>query len=131
VGRDSIYAIDYAARVANELGADIVKLNVPKFRDPRNQDSPPPYRELYDEWKKLDEDEAYWQAVEKVVASAGKTLVLFCGGSRISDEDLLPKARICMEAGSTGLIFGRNMWLRSFEDGLRITKEIKQILLSS
>jgi class I fructose-bisphosphate aldolase len=29
-GRDSLYAIDYAARVANELGADIVKVNVPK-----------------------------------------------------------------------------------------------------
>jgi class I fructose-bisphosphate aldolase len=130
-GRDSIYAVDYAARVANELGADIVKLNVPKFRDPRNEDSPPPYRELYDKWKRLDEDEAYRQAVEKVVASAGKTMVLFSGGSRISDEDLLLKARICMEAGTTGLIFGRNMWQRPFEEGLRITEEIKQILLSS
>ena len=130
-GRDSIYAVDYAARVANELGADIVKLNVPKFGDPRNEDSPTPYPELYEEWKKLDEDAAYRQAVEKVIASAGKTMVLFSGGSRISDEDLLLKARICMEAGATGLIFGRNMWQRPFEEGLRITKEIKHILLSS
>jgi DhnA family fructose-bisphosphate aldolase class Ia len=130
-GRDSIYAVNYAARVANELGADIVKLNVPKFWDARNEDSPPPYRELYEAWKKLDEDAAYRQTVEKVVASAGKTMVLFSGGSRISDEDLLLKARICVEAGATGLIFGRNMWQRPFEEGLRITDEIKQILLSS
>jgi class I fructose-bisphosphate aldolase len=130
-GRDSIYAVDYAARVANELGADIVKLNVPKFGDPRNEDGPPPYRELYEEWKTLDEDEAYRQTVEKVVASAGKTMVFFSGGSRISDEDLLLKARICMEAGATGLIFGRNMWQCPFEESLRITKEIKKILLSS
>jgi len=94
-GRDSIYAVDYAARLADELGADIVKLNVPKFRDPRNEDSPAPYRKLYQEWKELDENEAYRLAVEKVVASAGKTMVLFSGGSRISDEDLLLKARIC------------------------------------
>jgi class I fructose-bisphosphate aldolase len=127
-GRNSIYAVDYAARLADELGADIVKLNVPKFRDPGNEDSPAPYRKLYEEWKELDEAEAYRRAVDKVVASAGKTMVLFSGGSKISDEDLLQKARICLEAGATGLIFGRNMWQRPFEDGLRITEQVKRIL---
>jgi len=130
-GRDSIYAVDYAARLADELGADIVKLNVPKFRDPGNEDSPAPYRKLYEEWKELDENEAYRRAVDKVVASAGKTMVLFSGGSKISDDDLLLKARICVEAGATGLIFGRNMWQRPFDEGLKITEQVKQILLSS
>jgi class I fructose-bisphosphate aldolase len=130
-GRDSIYAVDYAARVADELGADIVKLNVPKFRDPGNEESPAPYRELYEEWKGLDENEAYQCAVEKVVASAGKTMVLFSGGSRIGDDDLLLKARICIEGGATGLIFGRNMWQRPFQEGLATTQKVKEILLSS
>jgi len=130
-GRDSIYAVDYAARVADEVGADVVKLNVPRFRDPRNEDSPAAYRKLYQEWKELDENEAYRLAVEKVVASAGKTMVLFSGGSRMGDEDLLLKARICMEAGATGLIFGRNMWQRPFQEGLAITQKVKDILLSS
>ena len=130
-GRNSIYAVDYAARLADELGADVVKLNVPKFRDPGNEDSPAPYRKLYEEWKELDENEAYRLAVEKVVASAGKTIVLFSGGSKMGDKDLLLKARICMEAGATGLIFGRNMWQRPFDEGLRITEQVKQILLSS
>lgn len=130
-GRDSIYAVDYAARLANELGADVVKLNVPAFRDPGNEKSPEPYRELYREWKDLGENEAYRRATEKVVASAGRTMVLFSGGSKISDEDLLTKARICVESGATGLIFGRNMWQRPLEDGLRITEEVKEVLLSS
>ncbi len=130
-GRDTIYAVDYAARVANELGADIVKLNVPKFKDSGNESSPVPYKKLYDEWKALDDYRAYKLAVEKIVASAGRTLVLFSGGSKISDDDLLRKARICMEAGATGLIFGRNMWQRPFEEGLRITREIKKILLGN
>jgi len=129
-GRGSIYAVDYAARLADELGADIVKLNVPEFRDPRNDDSPKPYQELYRAWKDLDDHEVYRLAVEKVVASAGKTLVLFSGGSKIGDEDLLTKARICMEAGATGLIFGRNMWQRPFAQGLEITERIKRILLA-
>ena len=130
-GRDSIYAVDYAARLATELGADVVKLNVPAFRDPQNEESPELYRELYGEWKDLDENEAYRRAVEKVTASAGKTLVLFSGGSKVSDEDLLTKARICVESGVTGLIFGRNMWQRPFDEGLEITKRVKEVLLSA
>ncbi|MEJ2208639.1 MAG: fructose-bisphosphate aldolase [Anaerolineae bacterium] len=130
-GRDSIYAVDYAARVATELGADVVKLNVPKFQDPANEDSPEPYRRLYHEWQALDEDQAYRRAVEKVVHSAGSTLALFSGGSRVSDEDLLRKARICMEAGASGFLFGRNMWQRPLQEGLHITKEIKRIMVEA
>lgn len=120
-GRDSLYAVDYAARVADELGADVVKLNVPDFEPEKNQASPKPYNTL-----KLD----YAQAVRKVVESAGKTMVLFSGGSKIGDEDLLEKARICMEAGATGLIFGRNMWQRPYQEGLVLTAKIKEIMRS-
>ena len=123
-GRDSVYAVDYAARVANELGADVVKLNVPKFEHPRNEESPKPYNTFY---KELD----YASAVRKVVESAGKTMVLFSGGSKMGDEDLLEKARICVEQGATGLIFGRNMWQRPFEEGLAITKKVFAILLQA
>ena len=130
-GRDSIYAVDYAARLANELGADVVKLNVPDFKDPKNLDSPQPYQDLYEEWKALDEEEAYRKAVEKVIESAGKTMVLFSGGSKVSDEDLLRKARICMESGATGLIFGRNMWQRPFQEGAEITQRVKEVLLTN
>lgn len=120
-GRDSVYAVDYAARVANELGADVVKLNVPKFESEKNQQAPKPYNTL---------DLDYAQAVRKVVESAGKTMVLFSGGSKIGDEDLLDKARICMEQGATGLIFGRNMWQRPFQEGLALTERIKEIMRS-
>jgi class I fructose-bisphosphate aldolase len=130
-GRDSIFAVDYAARLATELGADVVKLNVPAFQDPRNEESPEPYRKLYQAWQDLEEDEAYRRAVEKVVASAGRTMVLFSGGSKVSDEDLLAKARICVESGATGLIFGRNMWQRPFDEGLEITKRVKDVLLAA
>jgi len=123
-GRDSLYAVDYAARLANELGADVVKLNVPKFDDPRNEESPKPYNTLY---KEMD----YAKAVRKVTVSAGKTLVLFSGGSKISDEDLLNKARICMAQGATGLIFGRNMWQRPMDEALALTATIKEIMRSA
>ncbi len=120
-GRDSLYAVDYAARLACELGADVVKLNVPEF-DEKAAASPKPYNTL---------TPGYREAVERVVKSAGRTLVLFSGGSKLGDGDLLEKARHCMEAGATGLIFGRNMWQRPLPDALRITAELKRIMLET
>ena len=45
-GRDSFYAIDYAARVACELGADVVKINVPKIDPEKDKLSPTPYNTM-------------------------------------------------------------------------------------
>lgn len=116
-GQDSLYAVDYAARMACELGADIVKLNVPKPET--NEKEPKPYNAL-------DLSEA--DAVRKIVKSAGRTLVLISGGSKIGDDDLLHKARIAMDAGVTGLIFGRNLWQRPLDDALKITGRIHDML---
>ena len=118
-GRDSLYAVDYAARVACELGADLVKLNLPEYDEKKAKDLPKPYDQM-----KFTSQEG----LEKVVKSAGRTLVLVSGGSRISDEDLLDKVKASMEAGVTGLIFGRNMWQRKFEDALKLTEKIKRIM---
>ncbi|MGH2405849.1 MAG: class I fructose-bisphosphate aldolase [bacterium] len=121
-GRDSLYAVDYAARVAAELGADVIKINVPRFDQKAKETSPGPYNEMV-----LD----YRAAVEKVVRTAGQSFVLFSGGSRASDADLLEKARLVMEAGATGLIFGRNMWQRPMHEALRLTEEIKRVMASA
>src|SRR5690242_8789478 len=42
-GRYSLYTIDYAARVAEELGADVVVLNSPAINPGRDAESPKPY----------------------------------------------------------------------------------------
>ena len=51
--------------------------------------------------------------LRKVVKSAGRTLVLVSGGSKMGDDDTMHKARLAMETGCVGLIFGRNMWQRN------------------
>jgi len=118
-GRDSFYAVDYAARLAEELGADIVKVNFPKLNPEQDSACPKPYNTL-----KVDEVEAFKQ----VVHSAGRTLVLVSGGSKIGDEDLLNKVRMSFEAGATGLIFGRNMWQRPLKEALALTEKVKKIM---
>lgn len=117
-GQDSLYAVDYAARMACEMGADIVKLNEPKAGE-NLEKQPKPYNTL---------NLSAEAAIAKVVKSAGKTLVLLSGGSKIGDDDLLHKTRIAMDAGVTGLIFGRNLWQRKWDDSLAITARIHDIL---
>jgi class I fructose-bisphosphate aldolase len=68
--------------------------------------------------------------VQKVVKSAGKTLVLFSGGGKMSDDDLVHKAKVCLEQGATGLIFGRNLWQREWKDALAMTKRLKDMMRS-
>jgi fructose-bisphosphate aldolase, class I len=116
-GRESLYAIDYAARVALELGADIVKLNYPVASE-KDKDTPPPYNEMH-----LDADAAF----RKVVESAGRALVLVSGGEKVDDQDLLRKVRSSMDAGATGIIFGRNLWQRPREEALKLTRELHAI----
>ena len=91
-GPNSFYAIDYAARMAMEMGADVVKLNMPKIDPEKDKDAPAPYNEM-----EVDEAEAIRQCVE----SAGRSLVVLSGGSKVDDETVLSHCREIMEAGGS------------------------------
>lgn len=119
-GRDTFYAIDYAARVALELGADVVKVNMPKFDPEKDKLQPKPYSTL-----EISREEA----LRHIVRSAGRAMVIFSGGEKIGDEELLERARMAMDAGATGLIFGRNIWQRPYQDALRLSEQMRNLLL--
>ena len=118
-GIDSLYAIDYAARVACEMGDDVIKLNLPKWDAATADKLPKPYNtlELSDE-----------AGLAKVVKSAGRSLVLVSGGSKMGDDDTIHKAKIAMEAGCVGLIFGRNMWQRKWDDALAMAARMHVLM---
>lgn len=118
-GRDSFYAIDYAARVAAELGADVVKVNVPKFNPEKDKLAPAPYSTQ--QFSPAD-------ALAQIVQSAGKTLVIFSGGEKQEESNVVEKARHGMEAGGTGVIFGRNLWQRPMDEALKLAGEIRTML---
>jgi class I fructose-bisphosphate aldolase len=116
-GKGTLFAQDYAARVAEELGADIVKLHEPTED---NERTPEPYRSLR---------EAAPERIRRVVRSAGKVMVLFSGGVKQDDDArVLEKVRLYMDCGATGVMFGRNMWLRPFEKAVALSREVQQIL---
>ena len=120
-GRNSLYAIDYAARVAAELGADVIKLNVPEIDIIKAVDMPEPYRSMVKEMTQFD-------AIKKVISSAGDVPVIIAGGEKEPDHELINKAKVCIKAGAAGFIFGRNIWQRKFEEAMKITHELKKIL---
>jgi class I fructose-bisphosphate aldolase len=121
-GANSLYAIDYAARMAMEMGAAVVKLNMPKIDPAKDKDAPAPYNEM-----EISQEEA----IRHCVASAGRALVVLSGGSKVDDETVLTNVRDVMEAGGSGVIFGRNVWQREWSEALEIIGQIKESLLSS
>jgi class I fructose-bisphosphate aldolase len=121
-GRDSFYAIDYGARIAMEMGADVVKLNYPKLDPDKDKDSPAPYNEM---------DISQEEAIRHCVESAGRALVVLSGGSKVDDDQLLGQTRAIMEAGGSGVIYGRNVWQREWGAALEIIEQIKETLLDS
>jgi len=115
-GKDSFYAVDYAARTASELGADVVKVNFPQ---PEKRSGVK---------REYDREFESQEAIDAVVRSANRTLVLVSGGTRAGDEAMYDKARQSMEAGATGLIFGRNVWQRKYDESLRFIERLQEIL---
>jgi fructose-bisphosphate aldolase, class I len=105
-----------ASRTASELGADIVKLNFP---DPRATEGVP---------KAYAAETGEQHAVDAVVRSAARTPVLLSGGEKGGDEEVLDKARMAMEAGALGVIFGRNVWQRRHDESLRFVERLRELL---
>jgi class I fructose-bisphosphate aldolase len=115
-GKGTLFATDYAARVALEVGADVVKLHEP-LED--NERSPEPYRS---------NREPLPERLRRVVRSAGRCLVMFSGGVREGDAAFLEKLALYMECGATGLVLGRNMWQRPYPEALALTARVHEIL---
>ena len=99
------------------MGADVVKLHEPAADSDR---TPEPYRSLREDSP---------ARVRRVVRSAGRVLVLFSGGEKDDrDERVIDKVRLYMEAGATGVMFGRNMWLRKFDHAVALTRRVHQVM---
>jgi len=71
-------------------------------------------------------------SLDQIGVGAGKKArlhrILHQNGLRNGDEAMLEKARQSMEAGATGLIFGRNVFQRGHDESLRLVAQLKEIL---
>ena len=98
------------------MGADVVKVNFP--HPEKQSGAAGPYLSEF----------SPQQAIDAVVRSANRTLLLVSGGERAGDEAMLEKARQSVDAGATGLVFGRNVWQRPFDEALDLAKQIRDMM---
>jgi class I fructose-bisphosphate aldolase len=115
-GKESLYQVSYAARIAAELGADIAKINFPKAGPSKG--APKPYDTL---------DLSGIDAARHAIQFVPRTPILISGGSKEGDDAIIEKARMSFEAGAKGLIFGRNMFQRPLAEAVSLCERLHEL----
>lgn len=131
-GKDCSYMVESAVRMAVEMGASVIKANLPvptKAEDYfDNNGVPGYYKDVEKELLALPAKKQKWERAKRVVDAAQGVPILFSGGSEIGDEDLFENAQACIDAGCFGFIFGRNMWKRDWDHATGITGKFQKML---
>jgi len=125
VSKDGETAVDiaaYAAQIAAQLGAHIIKVKPPKALVEH-----PEAKKVYEEQKipygTLPE------RVRHVVQSAfnGKRIVIFSGGEAKGTDAVLEEIRGIKEGGAFGSILGRNAFQRPKAEALKLLADVMKI----
>ena len=124
-GETAIDVVAYAAQIAAQLGANIIKVKLPSAHI--EQDAA---RKVYEEQKIPIETQA--DRVKHVVQSAfnGKRIVIFSGGSKTSEKALFDQIRAIHEGGGFGSIIGRNSFQRPLGDAVKMLHAIMDVYKS-
>jgi fructose-bisphosphate aldolase, class I len=125
LSKDGETAMDvdgYAAHIACQLGAHIVKIKLPTAHLEQ-----PEARKVYEAEKipVATTTERVRHAVQ--CAFDGRRILIFSGGPSESDDKLLDGIRAIRDGGGFGSIIGRNSFQRSKKDGLALLRSIMDI----
>jgi class I fructose-bisphosphate aldolase len=121
-GETAMDVCAYAAQIACQLGAHVVKVKLPSSHLEQEE-----ARKVYE--KEKIPIETLPDRVRHVVQSAfdGKRIVIFSGGGKISDEELLAQIRAIRDGGGFGSIIGRNSFQRPREEAVKLLGTIMGI----
>ena len=122
-GETSLDVAGYAAHIAAQLGAHIVKVKLPKDRIEQ-----PEAAKVYGAHKPASATMA--ERVRHVVKCCfdGKRIIIFSGGeTKDSDEAVLDDIRAIRDGGGYGSIIGRNAFQRPFEQGKKLLTDIMDV----
>jgi len=121
-GETAIDVIAYAAQIACQLGAHIVKVKLPA--EHIEQDAA---RKVYEGQKIAIKTQA--ERVKHVVQSAfdGKRIVIFSGGSKVTDEQMFGEVRSIRQGGGFGSIIGRNSFQRPRDHAIKFLHTVMDI----
>lgn len=113
-GETAVDVVAYAAQIAAQLGAHIIKVKPPSAHI-ELAEAQKAYQRYHVPINSLAD------RIRHVVQSAfsGKRIVIFSGGPAKGDAEFFGEVRAIREGGGFGSIIGRNSFQRSKEDGLR------------
>ncbi len=123
-GETAIDVVAYAAQIAAQLGAHVIKVKPPT--EHIEQDAA---RKVYEKEKIPIGTLA--DRVRHVVQSAfnGKRIVIFSGGAAKGTEEVLEEIRAIRDGGGFGSIIGRNSFQRSRTDGVKLLRKVMDVYL--
>lgn len=121
-GETSLDVTAYAAQIAAQLGAHLIKVKLPA--DYLEQDDAKKVYEKVNVPRAMLTDR-----VRHIVQSAfaGRRIVIFSGGEKTDDAALFDQVRAIRDGGGFGSIIGRNAFQRKKEDALKLLGNVMQI----
>jgi class I fructose-bisphosphate aldolase len=124
-GETGIDVCGYAAQIAAQLGAHIIKVKLPTAHIEQ-----PEAKKVF-ESQNIPID-TLPQRVANIVQCCfnGRRIVIFSGGAFDTDENLLAEIRAIHDGGGFGSIIGRNSFQRPKADALNLLNRIMEIYLS-
>jgi class I fructose-bisphosphate aldolase len=113
-GETAIDVVAYAAQIAAQLGADIIKVKLPSERVELAE-----AQKVYQKYEIPISTLA--DRVRHVVQSSfdGRRIVIFSGGATAADDTFFAEVRGIRDGGGFGSIIGRNSFQRKEEDALK------------
>jgi fructose-bisphosphate aldolase, class I len=124
-GETAVDIAAYAAQIACQMGAHVVKVKPPKALVEH-----PEAKKVYEEQRIPIATLA--ERVRHVVQSAfaGKRILIFSGGEAKETDALLEEVRALKEGGAFGSIMGRNAFQRPRAEALKLLGEVMRIYAS-
>ncbi len=124
-GETALDVVAYAAQIAAQLGANVIKV-----KPPTAYIEQPEAKKAYDSAKVPLEPLS--ARIKHVIQAAfdGRRIVIFSGGPKESDEQLLSDIREIHAGGGFGSIIGRNSFQRPKEQALKLLNTIMEIYRS-
>jgi fructose-bisphosphate aldolase, class I len=125
-GETAIDVTAYAAHIASQLGAHVVKVKLPSAHLENDA-----ARKVYEKEKVPIATLA--DRVRHVTQAAfnGRRIVIFSGGPAESDDKILEEVRAIRDGGGFGSIIGRNSFQRKKPDALRLLDTVIKIYAGS
>ncbi len=121
-GETGIDVVAYAAQIAAQLGAHLIKVKLPSEHIEQEA-----ARKVYESAKVPISTLA--DRVKHVVQSAfnGRRIVIFSGGAKAADENVFDEARAIRDGGGFGSIIGRNSFQRPKDQAVKFLQTVMNI----